>query len=306
MSFKTSVAACSLVVFSVTASPRLEAQGGASLSTARELYASAEYDQALSMLNGLTAEGLSSKDRQSVDLYRTLCLMAMGNATEANKAIEGIITRDPLYRPGDEDVPPRVRSALSDVRKRLLPSIIQQKYVVAKTAFEQQDFKSAAVAFEQVLNGLSDPDIAPVAAQPPLSDLKMLATGFNELTVKSLAPPAPAPAAPPAAVTEAPPMPTELRVYSAADPNVVPPLALKQVIPQYPGRVLQAGSGVIEVLIDEFGAVEEAVFEVPINAQYDRLTVQAAKSWLYRPATLNGTPVKYRKRIVVSLVPSRP
>lgn len=303
MSFKASVVACGLVVCTVAAPPRSEAQGASSLTAARELYASAEYDQALSMLNGLASDGLSSQDRQAVDLYRTLCLMAMGNATEANKAIEGIITRDPLYRPGDEDVPPRVRSALSDVRKRLLPSIIQQKYVVAKTAFEQQDFKSAAAGFEQVLNGLSDPDIAPVAAQPPLSDLKMLATGFNELTVKSLAPP-PA-AAPEAPVAAAPSEPAELRVYSAADSDVVPPLALKQAIPPYPGRVLQSGMGVIEVLIDEFGMVEEAVFETPINAQYDRLTLQAARGWLYRPATLNGQPVKYRKRIQVSLVPTR-
>ncbi len=302
MSFKASLVACGLVVFTVAAPPRTEAQGASSLNAARELYASAEYDQALSMLNGLASEGLSSQDRQAVDLYRTLCLMAMGNATEANKAIEGIITRDPLYRPGDEDVPPRVRSALSDVRKRLLPSIIQQKYVVAKTAFEQQDFKSAAAGFEQVLNGLSDPDIAPVAAQPPLSDLKMLATGFNDLTVKNLAPPA-APAPVPAA--DVPPEPAELRVYSASDGDVVPPLALKQAIPPYPGRVMQSGMGVIEVLIDEFGMVEEAVFETPINAQYDRLTLQAARGWLYRPATLNGQPVKYRKRIQVSLVPSR-
>jgi hypothetical protein len=301
VSFKASVVVCSLAVLTIAAPSRLEAQAG-SLPAARELYASAEYDQALSMLNGLAPEGLSSQDRQAVDLYRTLCLMAMGNATEANKAIEGIITRDPLYRPGNEDVPPRVRSALSDVRRRLLPSIIQQRYVVAKTAFERQDFKSAAVAFEQVLNGLSDPDIAPVAAQPPLSDLKMLATGFNELTVKSLAPaPEPAPAAPVAAL---PPEPIEPRVYSAADANVVPPLALKQVIPPYPGRVMQAANGVIEVLIDEFGMVEEAVFETPISAQYDRLTVQAARSWLYRPATFNGQPVKYRKRIQVSLVPT--
>jgi hypothetical protein len=255
------------------------------------------------VLNGLAAGSLSTEDRQAVDLYRTLCLMAVGNASEASRTIETIITRDPLYRPDGEDVPPRVRTALGDARKRLLPSIIQQTYVVAKTAFDQQDYKAAAAGFERVLNGLADPDIAGAASQSPLSDIKMLATGFNDLTAKQLAPPAPSlPLAPAAAAL---PVAVEPVVYSASDADVVPPVVLRQVIPPYPGRVVQGGASVIEVVIDERGTVEEAALESPLNPQYDRLTLQAARGWLYQPATLNGRPVKYRKRIQVSLVPTR-
>ena len=35
------------------------------------------------------------------------------------------------------------------------------------------------------------------------------------------------------------------------------------------------------------------------------LVLGAAKTWLYKPATLNGVPVKYRKMIQIVLRPTR-
>jgi hypothetical protein len=43
---------------------------------------------------------------------------------------------------------------------------------------------------------------------------------------------------------------------------------------------------------------------VPVNAQYDRLATAAARAWQYQPATIDGSPVKFLKRIQVSLVPT--
>jgi hypothetical protein len=40
-----------------------------------------------------------------------------------------------------------------------------------------------------------------------------------------------------------------------------------------------------------------------INPQYDALAIAAAKHWRYEPATLNGTPVKYRQAVQVSATP---
>jgi hypothetical protein len=37
------------------------------------------------------------------------------------------------------------------------------------------------------------------------------------------------------------------------------------------------------------------------EALYNRLLLAAAKTWTYRPARLEGVPVKYRKRIQVTL-----
>src|SRR6185503_21325310 len=159
------------------------------LANARQLYASADYKSALTMLNTLLATSPSPQDRQSIELYRTFCLVAIGNTDEANKAIEAMVSRDPLYRPNMDDVPPRLRTVFSDARKRLLPALIQERYIIAKTAFDRGDYKIAAEGFTQVLVALGDPDIGPAAKQPPLADLRVLASGFNDLTVRALTPP---------------------------------------------------------------------------------------------------------------------
>ena len=275
-----------------------------SLATARTLYASAEYGGALEMLNGLVTATPAGPERQSIELYRALCLVAVGNNAEAAKVIDAMIVQDPLFRPAADDVPPRLRSAFTDARQRLLPGIVQQNYVTAKAAFDKKDYASAAKGFSQVLAGLNDPDIAAAAAQPPLSDLRMLASGFNDLAAKAVAPPpAPAPVAPPPAE---PVVDRTPRVYSPSDANVVPPITIRQAVPPYPGRVLIGGQLVLDIVIDTDGAVESATMASPPNSAYDKLVLQAAKTWQYQPATLNGRPVKYRKRIQLSLVPTLP
>jgi TonB family protein len=282
------------------------------VAAARELYAAAEYEGALAMLEGLLqVAGLPSEDRQTVELYRTLCLMAVGKTAEAAQAIDTMVARDPLYRPAADDIPPRVRTALTDARKRLLPSIIQQKYVVAKAAFDQKDFTAAAAGFTQVLRGLADPDIALAAAESPLSDLGLLAAGFSDLTAKAAAPPpAPPPAAEPPPTPGPAPKPVKMpepvalpepRIYGPEDGNVVPPIAIRQEIPAFPGRVFLTGASVLEVIVLPDGSVDSAALERPLNPQYDRLVLTAARTWAYQPATLNGVPVKYRKRIQIRL-----
>ena len=285
--------------------PRVDAQD--SLEAARQLYASAEYDSALTMLNGLMVTSTTREDRRAVALYRTLCLLATNRRAEADRAIEALVTQDPLFRPAADDIPPRMRTAIAETRKRMLPGILHQKYAESKAAYDRHDFPIASVGFKEILDGLADPDIAAAASQSPLSDLKTLANGFYELTMKSMAPPpppprvaeAPAAAPPPAAI-----VPRAPRIYTVDDTNVVPPLALKQQIPAFPGRVTAAKNGVLEVLVDINGAVESATMRVSVSPQYDRLATTAARTWQYQPATVDGTPVKFLKRIQVSLVPT--
>ena len=272
-----------------------------SLDNARQLYASADYKGALTMLNTLLALSPSPQERQSIELYRTFCLVAIGSTEEANKAIEAMVSRDPLYRPNMDDVPPRLRTVFTDARKRLLPALIQERYLIAKTAFDRGDMKIAADGFTQVLLALSDPDIGPAAKQPPLSDLRILASGFNDLTVRALAPP-PVQTVP-LAVQAPPPVtaPREPVIYTQDDKAVQPPAAIRQELPQFPGRVTFDRRGVIEVVIDTNGSVETATMLESIEPLYNRLLLAAAKSWMYRPARLDGAPVKYRKRIEITL-----
>jgi hypothetical protein len=304
MRMNASVAACTLAVL-VLSGPRLHGQD--SLEAARQLYASAEYTSALTMLNALSTIDSPREERRAIALYRTLCLLAVGRAAEAERAIEALVVADPLYRPDADDIPPRMRTAIAEARKRILPAILQEKYKQSKAAFDKQDFQHAASGFKEMLDGLGDPDITAAASQSPLADLKTLAIGFYELSSKALIPP-PVAATPVVAAVLPPGPPAPVlppKIYSADDRNVIPPQAIRQQIPPFPGKVTIAKSGVLELVIDDDGYVESATMRVPVNAQYDRMTTTAAKSWQYTPATVDGKRVKFVKRIQVTLVPNQ-
>jgi hypothetical protein len=283
-------------------------QAQASLDTARELYASAEYDRALAMLDGLRAGERPREEQQTIELYRVLCLVATGKESDAKGVMEGLVTRDPMYRPSS-DLPPRVRSTYSETRKRMLPAAVQSAYHQAKAAFDFKDYATAQRGFALVLEVLADPDMQAQASKSPLSDIRTLATGFHELSAKASTPPEPvAQALPQAPVVPDLPVPPPARamakVYSASDTNVVPPIALRQQIPSYPGQIRIPQTGVIEVLIDTLGGVESAAMVASINPHYDRIAVGAARTWQYQPARVDGVPVKFLKRIQVNLVPN--
>ncbi len=281
-----------------------------SLAAARDLYASASYEDALAMLGRLNAAELPPDQGRAADQYRALCLLALGKTADASLAIEAVVAAEPLYRPSDAEVSPHVRAIFSDVRKRLLPSLVQQRYALAKTAFDHKDYATASSAFGLLLALYGDPDLAPAAANPPLSDLRVLIDGFHALSLQALAPP-PAPEPPPApapAPTAAPkpveaPAPEVAKIYTAGDANVVPPTTVRQELPPFGGIVQRPLVGAMEVVIDEGGKVVSAVMRAPTVAGYDRLAVAAAQSWRYHPAMLNGAPVKYRKIIQVALTP---
>jgi TonB family protein len=276
-----------------------------SLAAARDLYASAAYEDALAALDRLSMAGVRDDERRAVDQYRALCLLALGKATEAEHAIEAVVSADPWYHPSNGDASPRVRGAFSDVRRRVLPGLAQQKYADAKAAFDRKDYRVASEAFGQVLDLFADPDMAAAAGRPPLTDLRVLIVGFRELSLQALAPP-PAPEPPPAAVpvpVSVPSLPEPPRIYASSDANVVPPATVRQSLPAFPGTVTRQILGLIEVVIDETGAVSTATIRGSVNVNYDRQVLAATQGWRYKPATLNGLPVKYRKLIQVALTP---
>jgi len=181
------------LILVIVLTPGVLAQTGpaSSIDAARELYASADYRGALEMLDRLAAADSTRPERPSIDLYRAFCLIALERAGEADEAIVAMKTRDPLYRPADAEVPPRLRPVFSDKRRVVLPGVIQTRYERAKTAYEKSDYKAAADGFSQVLSALSDPEIAREASRPPLADLRVLSIGFKDLAVRGMTPAAP-------------------------------------------------------------------------------------------------------------------
>jgi hypothetical protein len=273
------------------------------IGAARDLYASARYDEALAVLNDLRpseARGTAA-DLKSVEQYRSLCLLALGRGSEAESAIAAVVTADPAYLPGDAEASPRVRAAFSDVRKKLLPEIAGKRYADAKATFDRKEYKLATSQFKQVIALLDDPDMGGRNA-----DLRVLAAGFLDLSIAATPPPEPPKPAPVIAVpTPAPvvPQPEPNRIYTVADAGVVPPVTLTQDIPRLnPLMKQQAHSrGVVEVVIDEQGRVAAIAIRESIQPMFDAELMTKGRDWHYQPAMLNGKPVKFRKMIQLNL-----
>jgi TonB family protein len=98
-------------------------------------------------------------------------------------------------------------------------------------------------------------------------------------------------------------VPVAPRIYGLGDPNVQPPVTVNQALPLYPTRPVPPGKGTLELVINESGAVESALMRGSVNSLYDMLALSATRTWRYKPATLNGVPVKFRKDITITLKP---
>jgi hypothetical protein len=271
-----------------------------SLAAARDLYASAAYEDALAVLNRLDPS-LRPSDRLAANQVRSFCLVALRRNAEAEQVIEAVLTDEPSFNPSPADASPRMLSVFASVRQRILPDIAQKKYAHAKAAFDKQEFAAAAVEFDQVMKVLDDPDLADAIRRPPLSDVRTLTLGFRDLSMRAAAPPPPPPPVevPVPAAAAAAPLAVANRIYNSGELNVVVPVIIRQDLPALPRDVVFHGQGVLEVIINELGMVENATMRTAIDPRYDRLVVQATRNWKFVPANVNGTPVKFRKIIGV-------
>src|SRR5262245_56213725 len=84
------------------------------VSTARALYAAAEYENALALLNKLRASGPMPEETSSIEQYRAFCLIALGRREDADLAIAALLQGEPSFHPSDSETSPRVRSAFTD------------------------------------------------------------------------------------------------------------------------------------------------------------------------------------------------
>ena len=84
---------------------------------------------------------------------------------------------------------------------------------------------------------------------------------------------------------------------------MVQPVAIRQAIPPIPTGVNGLGSPTasVRVQIGTDGKVVGATMQQSAHPLYDRLVLQAARDWLYTPATLNGKPVPSEKVVTIQL-----
>src|SRR4051812_48804005 len=224
-----STARIRLFVFAVAFSASVWAPNQAlaqdSLSTVRDLYTSAAYEDALAVLNRL-APATQPSDRLALNQYRAFCLVALRRNEEAEQAIEEVLSVEPSYAPSTADASPRLLSAFATGRQRVLPAILQGKYAQAKAKFDRQEFAAAAAEFDLISKLLNSAEMAELASRPPLSDIRTLASGFRDLSARAAAPVVPAvqAAAAPLAVQAPLPAPKTPRGYNSGEPRVSPPV----------------------------------------------------------------------------------
>jgi hypothetical protein len=57
----------------------------------------------------------------------------------------------------------------------------------------------------------------------------------------------------------------------------------------------------MRITIGVDGKVSAATMEVPIDPRYDQRLLLAARSWLFKPATLGGKPIQSEKVVQINI-----
>jgi hypothetical protein len=279
------------------------------LSAAREQYASADYEQALATLGGLRGSETSSSVLEQVEQYRAFCLFALGRTADAVSVAEGLVKKNPMLELDATDASPRLSAMFTDVRRRLLPALIRERYRQARTALDDKNFLSAEPRLVEVRQMLTEAEEIN-AMDEGMSDLRVLVDGFLDLTrglrEGAAADKARLEAAAKETAQKAAATPAVVRVptFDSSAANVTAPVALRQDVPQVPASLLpmfKSGetAGQLDVLVDEFGNVEESTIRLSMQPVYDAMVLRASRQWKYQPARSGGVPVKYVKTIGV-------
>jgi TonB family protein len=287
------------------------------LTEAKNLYASAAYEDALATLSRAAESKSEPPDvARQIEQYRAFCLYALGRFQEGDVVVESLVRSDPSLQLSADEVSPRLAARFTDVRKHLLPSLIRDAYRAGKSALDAKNYAEAEPQLAQARRLLADAEKLG-AADAAMSDLRMLVDGFLELAHAAVTarrdpvavnpssgPPVSAPARPEPAPPAPAPAAAPAEVSTIADADVSPPVALLQNLPAAPAALAtimrrSQAQGIIDVVIGEDGTVEDAVIRRPINAVYDQLLLEAARRWKYRPALKSGVPVRYTKTILV-------
>src|SRR5262249_38981246 len=140
---------CALVaLLGVTVSAHL-ATADDTFDRAKSLYVSADYDEALAVLDRLD-DATPGADAMSIAEYRVFCLLALNRPDEARQGIDRILHDRPLYMPSENEASPRIQTVFRSARRDALPKIVLERYAAAKAAYDRKD-PAAAQQFDDLI-----------------------------------------------------------------------------------------------------------------------------------------------------------
>ena len=257
------------------------------LGKIKDLYSAAEYEEVLSAVSDIPETEVKADASQ----YRVFALLALGRPAEAERAAEQMVKANLRFHP--QDASPRIAELFTKVRQRVAPDALKAMYVTGREAFGRKESETAARIFADIVAAADDPDLA---GDTTIGEIRLLASGFLDLSRAAAAPPKPSqPAASDAPAANAP---------KAAPPTIKPPTPISQVLPPWnppPGPSLPEMRGTIRVEIDVTGHVSSAEIVTPIHPMYDSLLLAASKKWTYEPALSNGSPIPSERLVNVVL-----
>jgi TonB family protein len=290
------------IVVVLLSAPWLSAAAAAQndLGEAKAKYEEAAYEDALTTLTKASAS--TTADRVQLEQYRALCLIALGRISEAERAVAALVDADPTYVPPSSVASPRVLAMIAEIRRKELPGVARRVLDSGRAAYEAKDIPRAQRQFDLLLKLLDDPIME---GRPEREDLLAVARGFSTLLVAAPAPRPPAaeterPAAPPAAAAATPPAAPAVSTF-------VPASVIQESLPIWtppnPAVARNEYNGAVKVRIGTDGRVKAATIDRPTHPAYDTALLNTARSWLYKPATQNGTPIESERVIAVRLRP---
>jgi hypothetical protein len=286
-----------LIVFVFLSTPWLAAAAAAQtdLTEARIQYEEAAYEDALTTLTKASAS--TPGDRVQLEQYRALCLIALGRLPEAERAVASLVEADPTYVPASTVASPRVLAMIADIRRKELPGVSRRILDAGRASFEAKNTAQAQRQFDLLLKLLDDPGME---GRPEREDLRALAKGYSTLLV----------AAPPPVRPAAPVSPDKPAVSSAPAPGssaFTPAVVIQETLPVWtppnPTIARTEYSGAVKVRIGSDGRVKAVTIDQPSHPAYDANLMRVARTWLYKPASQNGTPIESERVIAVRLRP---
>jgi tetratricopeptide (TPR) repeat protein len=286
-----------LIVFVVLSAPWLSVGAAAQtdLNEAKTQYEGAAYEDALTTLTKTSAS--TPADRVQLEQYRALCLIALGRLPEAERAVAALVDADPMYVPPSSVASPRVLAMVAEIRRKELPGVARRVLDSGRAAYEAKNIALAQRQFDLLLVLLDDPAMD---GRPEREDLRVVAKGFSTLLVA--APPS-RPAPTPETERPAPPSSSPPAAASTYVPAAVIQESLPVWTPPNPSIARNEYSGAVKVRIGTDGRVKAASIDRPSHPAYDAVLLNTARSWLYKPAMQNGTPIESERVIAVRLRP---
>ena len=301
-----------ILVLTIAASATASAAGPADpLTVAKEMYATAAYEEALATLtDARKSVAPSSTEAIQLDQYRVFCLYALGRRADAVSLAQAIVRTDPFFQPADDEVSPAINALFAGARKQTIPGVIREKYRAAKVAMDRKDFVAAESLLVDVQRLVAQSTTLG-ASDDSIADIGVLADGFLALGRATVTerPDVRAQSATPVDAPTPGSQPIDAQTqdaviaYGADSPGVIPPVAIVQGLPPVPAPFARVGEkrGLLEVTIEPTGRVGAVVVRQSTNPGYDRLAVEAARRWQYKPATKDGQPVRFIKMVGIEL-----